>query len=229
MAEHEAKLARRAEHVERTGRNPRGRPPGEGPGAEPPADAKRNITDGDSRIMNARGAHLQAYNAQAVVDENQIIIAAAVTNDANDRNQLAPMTARARANLDAIGHEQPIKCVLADGDYWNNDQIEQLRKTATTVIIPTSDPHHTGARKQVPHQGPQADRINKILATIPGRALYKRRAAIVEPVFGQTKHNRDIDSFQRRGLPAADAEWKLIATTHNLLKLFRHQPTPRTA
>src|SRR5215210_8395804 len=47
VAEHEAMLARRAEHRQRTGKNPPGRPPGEGPGAQPPADAKRNITDPD--------------------------------------------------------------------------------------------------------------------------------------------------------------------------------------
>src|ERR671918_679687 len=60
VAEHQAMLARRAEHAERTGRNPKGRPPGKGPGAEPPADAKRNITDPDSQIMHCRGALVQA-------------------------------------------------------------------------------------------------------------------------------------------------------------------------
>ena len=58
VAKHDAMLARRAEHVARTGRNPRGRPPGSGPGTTPPADAKRNITDPDSQIMSARGAHV---------------------------------------------------------------------------------------------------------------------------------------------------------------------------
>ena len=63
------------------------------------------------------------------------------------------------------------------------------------------------------------------LATPRGRRLYRKRAASIEPVFGQTKHNRGFRSFSRRGLAAADSEWKLIAATHNLLKLQR-RPAP---
>src|SRR5258708_22523038 len=158
-------LARRAEHRERPGRNPSGRPPGDGPGSEPPADAKRNITDPDSRIMHSRGAPIQAYNAQAAVGEGQIIIAAEVTNSANDSTQLVPMSDRARENLDAIEHDAQIKCVLVDGGYWNHEQIAAVRQAKTTVVIPTSDPHHKGQRVRAPRQGPEADRVNKILKT----------------------------------------------------------------
>jgi hypothetical protein len=225
VAEHQAMLARRAEQRERTGRNPKGRPPGDGPGAQPPADAKRNVTDPDSRIMRDKGALVQAYNAQAVVGEGQIIVAADVTRSPNDSNQLLAMLHAAREQLETIDHEQKIKCVLADGGYWNHDDIARARQ-GTVVVIPTSDPHHQGPRKQAPRQGPEADRINKILATAAGKRLYRRRAELVEPVFAHTKHTRGIDRFSRRGLTAVRAEWRLIATTHNLLKLFRWQPTP---
>jgi transposase len=223
VAEHEAMLARRAEHRERTGRNPRGRPPGDGPGAQPPGDAKRNITDPDSRIMSARGAHVQAYNAQTVVGERRVIIAADVTNSPNDSNQLLPMLESARANLRAIGHDEQIQCVLADGGYWNHDDITTARQDNTTVVIPTRDPHNK-QRKLAPRQGPEAERINKILATEAGKRLYRRRAELVEPVFAHTKHTRQITRFSRRGHTAVRAEWRLIAATHNVLKLFRHQP-----
>lgn len=63
------------------------------------------------------------------------------------------------------------------------------------------------------------------LATPRGRRLYRKRAASIEPVFAQTKHNRGFRSFSRRGLVAADSEWKLIAATHNLLKLWRQPAT----
>ena len=53
------------------------------------------------------------------------------------------------------------------------------------------------------------------------RALYKQRSQIIEPIFGQIKDPRRIRGFQRRGLGAVDAEWKLICATHNLLKLWR--------
>ena len=222
VAEQEAMLARRAEHRERTGRNPRGRPPGDGPGPAPPADAKRNITDPDSRIMRDRGAHVQADNAQAVVGEGRVILAADVTTSPNDSHQLLAMLRATRENLQAVGHEAKVKCVLADGGYWNHDDIATARQSAV-VVIPTSDPHNK-QRKQQPRQGPEADRINKILATRAGKRLYRRRAELVEPVFAHTKHTRRIGRFSRRGHTAVRAEWRLIATTHNLLKLFRYQP-----
>jgi transposase len=222
VAEHEAMLARRAEQRQRTGRTPTGRPPGDGPGAQPPPDAQRNITDPDSRIMRQRGAHVQAYNAQALVGEGRVIIAADVTSSPNDANQLTPMLDAARANLQAIDHEQKIKCVLADGGYWSHDDIAAAAQD-TVVIVPTSDPHNK-QRKKAPRQGPQADRINKILATDAGKRLYRRRAELVEPVFAHTKHTRAITRFSRRGRTAVRAEWQLIAATHNLLKLFRYPP-----
>jgi hypothetical protein len=221
VAEHQAMLARRAEQRERTGSNP----PGRRPKAPDPAkleQAKRNITDPDSRIMHSRGALVQGYNAQALVGEGRIIIAADVTTSPNDSHQLAPMLRAARANLDAIDHDGKIKCVLADGGYWNHDDIATARRSAV-VVIPPSDPH-SKQRKVAPRQGPQADRINKILATAAGRRLYRRRAELVEPVFAHTKHTRAITRFSRRGHTAVRAEWRLIAATHNLLKLFRYQP-----
>jgi len=174
--------------------------------------------------MVTRGGHVQGYNAQAVVGEGQVILAATVTNSPNDSNQLLPMLGAARENLEAIEHDAAIKCVLADGAYWNQADIAAVRQTNTTVVIPTSDPHHKGERKRGPRQGHEAERINKILATTAGRRLYRRRAALVEPVFAHTKHTRGIRAFSRRGITAVEHEWQLIATTHNLLKLFRHQP-----
>jgi transposase len=222
QAEHQARMAAREQHRQRTGRNPKGRPP-KAPDAAKIESAKRNITDPDSRIMSARGAHVQAFNAQAIVGEGRVILAAAVTASPNDSNQLVPMVAAARENLDTIDHQAKIKCVLADGGYWNHDDITAVRQTHTTVVIPTHDPHRKD-RKQSRRQGPEADRIHKILATAAGRRLYRRRAALVEPVFAHTKHTRGITRFARRGITAVNHEWQLIAATHNLLKLYRYQP-----
>jgi hypothetical protein len=165
---------------------------------------------------------VQAYNAQALVGEGRLIIAADVTTSPNDSNQLVPMLDAARENLHTVGHEQKIKCVLADGGYWNHDDIATARQS-TVVVIPTHDPHNAD-RKTKPRQGPEADRINTILATAAGKRLYRRRAELVEPVFAHTKHTRGIDRFSRRGITAVKHEWRLIAATHNLLKLFRYQP-----
>ena len=224
-AEHEQRLADRAEHEAKTGKRLGGRRP------KPPEQgellaARRNVTDPESRIMSHRGALVQGYNAQAVVGEGRVIVAAEVTAQANDSHQLAPMLQRARANLGTVGHLGRIECVLADGGYWHHDQIAQLGADGTLVVLPTHDPH-TRQRRRARLQGPEADRIQTLLDTKPGRALYRRRAELVEPVFAHTKHTRQITRFTRRGLTAVGHEWQLIAATHNLLKLFRY--TPRLA
>jgi transposase len=224
--EYAAMIAAREKHHEETGRYPRGRPP------KPPKERrkhaaskpKRNITDPESRVMNYRGQRIQGYNAQAVVGENQVIVAAELINAANDTNQLLPMITAARENLQAIGHDENIKCILADGGYWDHEDIHNVRETNVVVIVPTGDPHHQESREVAPKQGPEADRINKIMATKAGQRLYRRRAAIVEPVFAHTKHTRGIKRLTRRSLQAANHELQLIAATHNILKLFRYQP-----
>jgi transposase len=223
-AAHEQRLAERAEHEAKTGKRLGGRRPKPPEQAELLA-ARRNVTDPESQIMSHRGAFVQAYNAQAVVGEGRVILAADVTPEANDSHQLRPMLHAARANLETIGHAGRIECVLADGGYWNHDQIAQLGSDGTLVVLPTHDPH-TRQRRRARLQGPEAERIQTLLNTRPGRALYRRRAELVEPVFAHTKHTRQINRFTRRGLAAAQAEWSLIAATHNLLKLFRYQPQP---
>jgi Transposase DDE domain len=98
------------------------------------------------------------------------------------------------------------------------------------VLIPTKDRRRTKPRKLAPKQGKEARRIEALLARPEGQALYRRRQQIVEPVFAHTKVIRRSDRFLRRGLAACQAEWQLIAATHNLLKLWRaglaHSRTP---
>jgi transposase len=223
-AEHEQRLAERAAHEAKIGKRLGGRRP-KPPDPDQLALSRRNITDPESRIMSHRGMLVQGYNAQALVGEGRLIVAADVTPSPNDSGQLAPMLEHARRNLEAIGHPGAIECVLADGGYWNHDAIAALGADGTQIIIPTHDPH-TQARKRARRQGPEADRIQGLLDTPAGRALYRRRAELVEPVFAHSKHTRAITRFTRRGLHAARAEWQLIAATHNLLKLFRYQPQP---
>lgn len=115
-AEHAQRLADRAEHEAKTGKKLGGRKP------KPPEQgellaARRNLTDPQSQIMSHRGAFVQAYNAQAVVGEGRVILAADVTPQVNDSHQLDPMRLAARANLDAVGHQGRIEQVLADGGY----------------------------------------------------------------------------------------------------------------
>lgn len=89
--------------------------------AAPPAPTQANITDADNRIMKTATGWVQGYNAQAAVNENQVVVAAVVTQDANDVHQYQPMVAATRTALDAAGITDTIGCVLADAGYWSDD------------------------------------------------------------------------------------------------------------
>ena len=117
---------------------------------------------------------------------------------------------------------------MADGGYWNSRQITRLREQGLQPVVPTKAAGRTKPRTLSPRQGPEAERIDRLLDTAEGAALYRRRQQIVEPVFAHTKFLRRIDRFQRRGLAACRAEWQLIAATHNLLKLWRLAPAAIT-
>lgn len=186
---------------------------------------KINTTDPDSRLLCRRGrTPVQGYNAQAVATAGQIIIAAELSEQVNDAGQLEPMVRAAAQQLNDIGVNDPLEVALADGGYWSAPQITALRATGVTAIVPTKAQMRSAPRTLSPRQGPEADRIDALLDTAEGAALYRRRQQIIEPVFANTKFVRRIDRFQRRGLAACRAEWKLIATGHNLLKLWRATP-----
>jgi transposase len=228
QAGYEANLAWRAEWEAEHGRKLAGRKP-----FPPAADAldRRtiNTTDPDSRMICRRGRRpVQGYNAQVVASPDQVILAAEITQSANDSGQLEPLIGHAIQTLAAVGIGDELHVVLADGGYWNSPQIARLRDHGLEPIVPTKAGTRTKPRTLSPRQGPEARRIEQILDTPEGRALYRRRQQIVEPVFAHTKVLRRIDRFQRRGLAACSAEWKLIAATHNLLKLWRLAPSAIT-
>jgi len=172
-------------------------------------------------MKRAGGKSVQGYNAQVVADAGQVIVAAEVTQSHNDGDQLAPMVAQTTETLREAGIDESVGVVLADGGYWNSSAISEVRKQGIDVLIPTQDRRRTKPRKLAPRQGKEAQRIEATLARPEGQALYRRRQQIVEPVFAHTKVIRRSDRFLRRGFTACQAEWKLIATTHNLLKLWR--------
>jgi transposase len=220
-AAYQANLAWRAAWEREHGRRLTGRKPTP---PDPGALAARtiNTTDPDTRLMKrAGGKSVQGYNAQVVASPEQVILAAQVTQSHNDADQLAPMVARAADMLREAGIREPIGTVLADGGYWNSPAISEVRGQGIEVLVPTQDRRRSAPRKLSPRQGVEARRIEAVLAKPEGQALYRRRQQIVEPVFAHTKFIRRSDRFLRRGLAACQAEWQLIAATHNLLKLWR--------
>jgi transposase len=224
-AEQAAKVARYEEHVEQTGKRPPRRPPSRGLPARIASKlpTKINVTDPDSRVVSARGALIQGYNAQTAVGEGQVILAARVVCNATDTQQLEPMVRAAQAQLAAAGIDGCVEEVLADTGYWNSAQLTALADSGIETIIPTHAKHPRPGKG--PKRGPHAERIDRLLATEDGQRRYRRRQQIVEPVYAHIKHLRGITRFARRGHPAAHAEWQFITATHNLLKLYRHPAT----
>jgi len=211
----QAMLERRAEHERRTGRRPPGRPP-----VERPRDAERvrrvNVSDPDSRPVKTPRGFIQGYTAQVVAADGQIIVAADVSVGSPDQGQLTPMVKAAQRELDGAGAGGP-QTVLADAGYWRNRDITWLADQGLTVLVPPDA--HTRTDPLPGKRGGPYQRMRDRLAAPESAALYRRRMTMIEPIFGHTKHNRRIERFQRRGLAAVRAEWRLIAATHNLRKL----------
>jgi hypothetical protein len=180
-----------------------------------------NVSDPDSRNLKTTRGWVQGYNAQAVVGEGQIILAAEISVESLDTANLAPMIDSAIGELDAVGVTETPGVVLADAGDWTNDAIGALcGEGIATLVAPDAD------RRKEPRPGRRGGRydfVRPVLATDWGKALYLKRQGSVEPVFGQIKSNRGADRFQRRGRSAVRSEWRLLTATHNLLKPHRHQ------
>ena len=226
----EEKLEERRKKEEERGKQFGGRPPQipDPAQARPEPKAQRNFTDPESRIMpdgGRKGSFVQGFNAQIAVDSvAQIIVAVEVTQETNDKKQLAPMLAQVEKNLGA----KP-KVATADTGYFSEDQVNEERVKDIELYVATGKQKHgqpeaadVVAPAEQPVEAASAlEQMKQKLKTETGRGIYKMRKAIVEPVFGQIKAGRGIRAFLLRGLEKVQAEWKLICATHNLLKMFR--------
>jgi transposase len=210
--------AYRARGVMRDGRR-FGRPPNpHKPPAQP--EGKINLTDPDSKNMKAYRGYLQGYNAQTVTTRRQIIVAAEIAPDGIDFAQLDPMISAAESELEEAGVTERPQVVLADAGYWSNEHIDRLRERGITPLVAPDADKRKGPRKT--RLGGPYDFMRRALQTARGKELYSRRQGMVEPVFAEIKQNRRAGRFERRGRAAVRSEWRLIAATHNLLKLHRH-------
>jgi Transposase DDE domain len=189
----------------------------------PPAlpEGQVNISDPGSRNLKTPRGYMQGYNVQAVVTEQQIVIAAEVNSDSPDFGHLEPMVTTAQTELTSVGiHEKP-GVVVADAGYWHHEQMDNLAARGIALLIAPDAGKRRDARPG--WQGGRYTWMRYLLASEHGHKLYRKRQVTVEPVFAHTKFNRKIDRFQRRGRSAVRSEWRLIAATHNLLKLHNHR------
>lgn len=234
-AEREAREKAYEEHLERRkaqeaarGNKLRGRKP-KPPDAKKQKRARANVTDPDSRIMKTGVGYLQGYNGQSLVNEEGIVLAAELTQDANDVQQLHPMIRSAKENLTAVGLEPKLGRLVADAGYWSEDNIEHAPEDGPELFIATTKDREqrlelqtaSSPQGRIPKGSSAQERMERKLKTKTGREIYPKRGQINEPVFGEMKFARSASQFMRRGLSACTSEWKLLNATHNLLKLWR--------
>ncbi|MDR7497529.1 MAG: IS1182 family transposase [Armatimonadota bacterium] len=228
----EAEARHRAERLraERDAqRSQRGRAPA--PPRETPRDRDQyNFTDPDSRIMKmADGSFAQAYNAQLVVDRaHQIIVITTVTAQAPDSPHLPSILETLQATVGTPAR------LTADAGYHSAANLHTLQVAGIDALVPPEKVKHTdrippAPRGRIPQHLSGQDRMRRKLRTKAGRAVYRLHKAIAEPVVGQIKAARGFQRFLLRGLRKVRAEWVLVATVHNLCKLFGAERQVRRA
>jgi transposase len=235
--EHEAEARAAAQRREQEAKGKeapsgKGRKPKEASG-KPDPKAQRNFTDPDSRIMKegATGSFEQCYNCQVAVDEKaQVIVAATVTQQPTDKQQLKPVLEKLKENT---GEKKP-KRLSADAGYFSEANAIHCELEGIDAYLATQKHRHSKPpapipRGRIPRDATIKDRMARKLRTIKGRCTYSLRKQIVEPVFGQIKEVRGFRRFLLRGLEQVQAEWELICLAHNLLKLFRFGLTAKPA
>lgn len=188
---------------------------------KPDPKAQYNFTDPESRIMKGPDGFVQAYNVQVAVDDLQLIVGHAVTQETNDKKQLMPMI----ATIEQQSGDTPT-LLLADAGYCSDESLTAIGATTIDAYVSTRKQTHGERpgpcpRGPVPKTATIVDRMARKLLTKTGAPVYAARKGMVEPVIGQIKHARGFRQFLLRGVEKVQGEWSLVCTTHNILKLYR--------
>jgi hypothetical protein len=171
--------------------------------------------------MKGPDGFVQAYNVQVAVDDLQLIVGQAVTQETNDKHQLMPMI----TTIEQQSGDTPPQ-LLADAGYCSDENLAAIAVTTIDAYISTRKQKHRERPGPCPH-GPlpttatRVDRMSRKLHTKVGAAIYAARKGIVEPVIGQIKQARGFRQFLLRGFEQVQGEWALVCATHNILKLYR--------
>ncbi len=201
-------------------------------GIQPPAKvvpsdkAQRNFTDPDSRIMKVTSTNSfdQCYNGQAIVDDSfQVIVAAGLSQNTNDMEEVEPILDILEENLGGIPHHTAI---TTDAGYFSETNVMLFEDALLNPFMATQQMKHgevlPQVRGRIPIDMTPKDRMRRKLCTKKGQEIYSKRKSTVEPVFGQIKQARGLRQFSLRGYENVSSEWQMWCLSHNLLKLYRH-------
>lgn len=221
---YDRKIAAREKKEQETGKKPGGKPPTP-PMPGPAAKDQVNLTDSESRIMpTAGGGFMQAYNAQAGVDtQTMMIVTSHLTQQSNDKLEVNP-------TLDAIADLPKelgsVDTLLADNGYFSETNVGACEENQVVPYFSAGREKHNPPlmeRFSEPPALPEdADPVAKMkhrLKTKEGKALYGTRKSTVEPVFGIIKAVMGFRQFLLRGLESVEGEWDLVCIAWNLKRL----------
>jgi transposase len=217
-----AEAEQKDQNSDKNGRPGAGSKRGRRAAAQPKPKAQHNFTDPESRIMKGPDGFVQAYNAQAAVEPAlQLIVGQALSQQANDKQQLIPMIERVREQAG-----QKVQQVLADSGYCSEENLRKAAKKKVDLYVATGKQKHnqpvpSSPRGRIPKSATLVERMKRKLMSKAGQGIYARRKTIVEPVFGQIKQAQGFRQFLLRGVGKVRSEWALVCATHNMLKLYR--------
>jgi transposase len=182
---------------------------------------KVNVTDPDSRPIPVGFGFVQGYNAQAAVNEQHVVLAAEITNVSTDFSQLAPIVDAVLRELARAGIAQRPDAIAADAGYWNEQHMDEVVADKHIPVLIAPDKGSRDTPKRWLTSG-RATWMRAVLGSEDGRERYGKRKQTVEPLFGDTKHNKGFTRFHRRGRTKVRTEFRLMMMAHNLTKVHRH-------
>ena len=182
-----------------------------------------SLTDPESRFLRTAQGWELGYTADLAVSDDHLIVATRVTQNATDNGSLVPMVEEVERHCQA----RPER-VTGDSGFFSGQALREMKQRGIDLYVPDNNLRHemrTGKRAKGIGQSrirdPEHQRMREKLRSAAGRAQYRRRQAVVEPVFGILKEQRGMRKFRRRGLAAVTTEWTLAAMAYNLTRMAR--------
>ena len=186
---------------------------------------KMSRRDEEARFLRERSGFVLGYTAEAAVNEDHLIVGQRVTQNAADNNSLIAMVEEVERQSGA-----KVEKILADAGFFSLENIAELESRGSDVYLPDSNlarELNTGQRCPRVRLGKIQRRMRQKLRGPTGQAVYRRRKALVEPVWGTLKEQRGMRRFRLRGLKKVSIEFTLAAISFNLTRLLaRRQPGP---